>query len=530
MRFARAEGIIPAPEPAHAIRAVIDEAQAAREAGEERVILFNLCGHGHFDLSAYDAYLAGELEDPEFSEDEMEAALRACRRRRRSRSRRRPGGPVSLLRYSRLRMRRCRLAAGALGMLALLLVPASAHAQSQPAPDKDAAVILVVDASKSMKASDGSGRTKMAAAKAALNTLVDELPDDAKVGLRIYGSQVSGTGKAEGCADTRLVSPVAPLDRAGLKASIDAITPRGFTPIGASLQAAAKDLGTAKQKTVVLVSDGGDNCAPPAPCGVARDLAKGGVALKIQAVGFQVKAGARRQLQCIADAGGGRYVDADDAQELGGQLRSLTARALRPYVTQGKQLQGVAAPAQAKLYGGGQYITQVAPGTPAWFAFKIGAGQSISISATLPDSDAGIPAIFKTELQDESLEYMDSDVATNSDDDVVTAIVQSPVEEGDLREPPVGRLFYMLDANPAPGQSAPYPVELSVRVTGKVIVGPQRRREDPEEEPASGGGGGGAEADDGTSDLVLAAGGAGGILVGVVAGGAAAGLGRRRPA
>src|SRR5580704_10907056 len=75
VRFARAEGIIPAPEPAHAIRAVIDEAEAAREAGEERVILFGLCGHGHFDLSAYDAYLAGRLEDPEFSEEDLAAAL-----------------------------------------------------------------------------------------------------------------------------------------------------------------------------------------------------------------------------------------------------------------------------------------------------------------------------------------------------------------------------------------------------------------------------------------------------------------------
>jgi tryptophan synthase beta chain len=75
VRFARAEGLIPAPEPAHAIRAVIEEADAAREAGEERVILFGLCGHGHFDLSAYDAYLAGELEDPEFSEADRDAAL-----------------------------------------------------------------------------------------------------------------------------------------------------------------------------------------------------------------------------------------------------------------------------------------------------------------------------------------------------------------------------------------------------------------------------------------------------------------------
>ena len=75
VRFARSEGIIPGPEPAHAIRAVFDEAEAARDAGEERVILFGLSGHGHFDLSAYDAFLAGRLEDPEFSEADMEAAL-----------------------------------------------------------------------------------------------------------------------------------------------------------------------------------------------------------------------------------------------------------------------------------------------------------------------------------------------------------------------------------------------------------------------------------------------------------------------
>ena len=59
MQFARAEGILPAPEPTHAIRVAIDEALAAREAGEAKVILFNLCGHGHFDLSAYERYLDG---------------------------------------------------------------------------------------------------------------------------------------------------------------------------------------------------------------------------------------------------------------------------------------------------------------------------------------------------------------------------------------------------------------------------------------------------------------------------------------
>ncbi len=75
IEFARTEGIIPGPEPAHALRAAFDEAEAAKQAGEERVILVGLSGHGHFDMSAYDAFLRGELTDLEFSEEEMQAAL-----------------------------------------------------------------------------------------------------------------------------------------------------------------------------------------------------------------------------------------------------------------------------------------------------------------------------------------------------------------------------------------------------------------------------------------------------------------------
>jgi tryptophan synthase beta chain len=73
--FARAEGILPAPEPTHALRVAVDEAIAAKEAGESRVILFNLCGHGHFDLAAYERYLDGSLEDYEYPREQVEAAL-----------------------------------------------------------------------------------------------------------------------------------------------------------------------------------------------------------------------------------------------------------------------------------------------------------------------------------------------------------------------------------------------------------------------------------------------------------------------
>lgn len=73
--FARTEGILPAPESAHAIRVAIDEALAAREAGEERTILFCLSGHGHFDLSAYDQYTSGAMQDVEYPQELLERAL-----------------------------------------------------------------------------------------------------------------------------------------------------------------------------------------------------------------------------------------------------------------------------------------------------------------------------------------------------------------------------------------------------------------------------------------------------------------------
>ncbi len=75
IEFAKAQGIIAGPEPAHAIRAVIDEAIEARESAQERVILFNLSGHGHFDMQAYDDYLAGRLPEVEFRQEDVDEAM-----------------------------------------------------------------------------------------------------------------------------------------------------------------------------------------------------------------------------------------------------------------------------------------------------------------------------------------------------------------------------------------------------------------------------------------------------------------------
>ena len=78
--FIESEGIIPAPEPSHAIKGVIDEALKCKETGEEKVILFLLCGHGHFDMQAFDDYLQGKLQPYEYPEEEVRKAMNKLRK------------------------------------------------------------------------------------------------------------------------------------------------------------------------------------------------------------------------------------------------------------------------------------------------------------------------------------------------------------------------------------------------------------------------------------------------------------------
>jgi len=74
VQFTRSEGIVPAPESAHAIRAAIDEAMKCKESGEKKVIAFNLSGHGHFDMTSYQAYFNGDLQDYEYPQEAIEEA------------------------------------------------------------------------------------------------------------------------------------------------------------------------------------------------------------------------------------------------------------------------------------------------------------------------------------------------------------------------------------------------------------------------------------------------------------------------
>ncbi|MDH5771348.1 MAG: TrpB-like pyridoxal-phosphate dependent enzyme, partial [Candidatus Bathyarchaeota archaeon] len=74
--FAKTEGILPAPEPNHAIKAIIDEALRCKKTGEEKTLLFLLCGHGHFDMQGYDDYLSGKLLPYEYPKKKVDEAMR----------------------------------------------------------------------------------------------------------------------------------------------------------------------------------------------------------------------------------------------------------------------------------------------------------------------------------------------------------------------------------------------------------------------------------------------------------------------
>ncbi|WP_308282609.1 vWA domain-containing protein [Pseudonocardia nigra] len=277
-----------------------------------------------------------------------------------------------------------RSAAAALaGILCLLLAPAAGSAQE--APDEVAATMVVLDASGSMTGADPAGGTKMEAAKRAVHALVETVPDGAPVGLAAYGT---GTGNSDaerepGCRDVTVLREPAPVDRAAFTASVDALVPRGYTPIGRSLQVAAEHLPAEGPRSIVLVSDGEDTCAPPEPCEVARTLAGQGVDLVVHAVGFGVDDAARAQLTCIAQTTGGTYTDAPDAEALQRVLPRVAASAMRNYEPAGTPITGTPSYDGAPLAAPGQHLDTLGQKEKRYYAVDVPQGATAYFSATV---------------------------------------------------------------------------------------------------------------------------------------------------
>lgn len=178
-------------------------------------------------------------------------------------------------------------------------------------------IALILDASGSMNAKLPEGRTRIEAAKAAVEEIIGKLPADVRIALRAYGHQ-SPTSKHD-CQDTELMVGFDGLaaNKESILAKSRSIKAQGYTPITYVIKLAAEDVGKedAKPHVVILVSDGKETCKGD-PCATAKALAEADASLVIHTIGFAVDAAAKYQLQCIARVARGSYYDADSAGKL----------------------------------------------------------------------------------------------------------------------------------------------------------------------------------------------------------------------
>ena len=209
-----------------------------------------------------------------------------------------------------------------------------------------------------MNESDSGGTVRIEAAREALHGVVDELDDELDVGLRVFSSEITDSDAPAACEDSVLAHEIGDNDHDVLRDAIDEYDAVGArTPISYALEAAAEDLGDDGNRTIVLVSDGEENCVPD-PCEVAQSIAGRGVDIAMHTVGYNVNSAAREQLQCIADQGNGEYFDAEDVESLSGTLQRLSLRAFQPFPVQGEEITGSTEIEDAPILESGQYIDQ----------------------------------------------------------------------------------------------------------------------------------------------------------------------------
>jgi Ca-activated chloride channel family protein len=179
---------------------------------------------------------------------------------------------------------------------------------------KDRDALLILDSSFSMLRTASGGISRFNLARQAVYATLDLMPDYARVALRLYGSE-SQAARSD-CKDSVLKVPFAPAfgNRTAIKLALAASHARGLTPIAYALLQASGDFGeSAADRTIVLVSDGGETCGGD-PCAVAALLA--GQGFVINTVALQPDIQGRRQLQCIAKATGGEYFAVPTAAQL----------------------------------------------------------------------------------------------------------------------------------------------------------------------------------------------------------------------
>lgn len=283
------------------------------------------------------------------------------------------------------------LAVALVAMTTLVAVPATA-AESESDDKPVGRLMLVLDSSGSMSELTGDGRTRIDAAKDALRAVVNQLPDEQPVGMRVFGAtQPTRAGAELYCSDSQNVAAVATDNRGELNAAIDAYEPYGETPIAFALQEAGKDLGAEGQRSIVLVSDGIATCEPD-PCVVAEQLRAGGVDVRIDVVGLNVDATARASLECVASAGGGTYYDATDTASLIDGLTVAQTRSARPFDLTGEPIEGTPDVSDApEMQAPGQYLdTMPIDGELYYRIPRTQTGSTIHAGLTFPSESGTI--------------------------------------------------------------------------------------------------------------------------------------------
>ena len=327
------------------------------------------------------------------------------------------------------------------------------------------ALLLVMDASGSMNDLGTDGKPLIDGAKAALHGVVDSLPDGLHTGLRVFGHRYPNTDKENGCKDSELISPVEPLDREALNAAIDSYNAKGFTPIGYSLQQAAKDLPPEGPRTIILVSDGDDTCDAPDPCQVARDLQADGIELVVHTVGFALgdNQAARDQLTCIAEASGGQFYDVADADDLATTLEDVSEDESNRFEAAGQQLEGAEIPRDANTGQlGMQHVDTVTHGDVNYYRFEIPQGSEVEAEVVTqgnPNSDELLcMGAYLTNDDGENYGYSD----LGGDNSSITQLDNiDPVVIDDADE-----VFLKLDASDCRGSGGGNPdVKLQVEFT-----------------------------------------------------------------
>ena len=372
-----------------------------------------------------------------------------------------------------------------IGFLLVLLVPATAaRAATQEDDEADPALLLIMDSSGSMNASDGGGGTKIQAAKEALNGVVNALPADSLVGLRVYGHRIPNTDERRGCKDTELISPVGPLDRSGMRQQIRSFDAKGFTPIGLSLLKGARDLPSEGERTIVLVSDGIDTCAPPPPCAVAKRISKQGVELRIDTVGFQVDPRARRELQCIARVAKGSYVDAPSSAELSDRLAQLSLRALRKFEVSGTAVTGGSSTASATVLESGQFTDTISPGDELYYAVELAEGQAVRAAASTVGGIDSLATLTLT-LTNPDDEYITYDAAVAAGESLQSIALRSETIGPGATDPALesaGTYYLQLELEEQGDPAEEFPVEIVVDVTGEAVEPTPTEEPPPAEE------------------------------------------------